>query len=356
MSDPADIIDTMDIYEFVVDRNGRNLKGVVPGEILIDAVVLSLQSADPDVSSERQEWLRREVADYMAKDSVTPRYPVMFFQDGGDTVSGTVTLTRLSGSVPPMQPPPQLTRPHVERSNEWEGLLYQQMYRYLRGQIEAGIYTVGAQLPDPDQLAWHFGTTSSNDSRQAYVQLVTEGLVTVHGDGNYTVAAMTPPPVQTIEAAVDRLDALEASVNEALVALRRLRGDLAGVQTPQCGQWWQVRSLAKGADPVYTSEAVCIRDDESGDLQWLAMISNTWVRKPLNSFQPLRRLSYIPDWSSEERWPTITSNSRRPEQTGQAAATTSLPGIAYSSTGEQHNATGSFEHYGPEQWTEGFFQ
>ncbi|MGJ6127037.1 GntR family transcriptional regulator [Mycolicibacterium sp. Y3] len=342
----------MDIYEFVVDRNGRNLTGVVPGEILTDAVALALRSVDPDVSPERQEWLRGEVAEYMAKDAVTPRYPIVFFQDGA--VSGTVNLTRVSGTVPPLQPPPQLARPRVERPAEWEGLLYRQMYRYVRGQIEAGSYRVGDQLPDPDQLAWHFGTTSSNTGRQAYVQLITEGLVTGHGAGRYVVAAMTPPPVQTIEGAVDRLDALEASVNETLVALRRLRGELAGVQTPHCGQWWQVRSLAQGADPVDTSQAVCIRDDECADLQWLACISNTWVRKPLNYFQPLRRLSHIPDWSCQETWPTATSASQRTELAGERPA--AVPGAAYYSTGEQHSATGSFEHYGPEQWTEGFFK
>lgn len=110
---------------------------------------------------------------------------------------------------------------------------------------------------------------------------------------------MTPPPVQTVAGAVDRLDALEASVNETLVAMRRLRGELAGVQTPCCGQWWQVRSLASGADPIETSHAVCIRDSDTGELQWLVCISNTWVRKPLHYFQPVRRLAHISDWTCD---------------------------------------------------------
>jgi hypothetical protein len=45
----------------------------------------------------------------------------------------------------------------IERPAQWEGALYRQMYRYVRGKIEAGIYAVGDQLPKPEQLEWHFG-------------------------------------------------------------------------------------------------------------------------------------------------------------------------------------------------------
>lgn len=123
-----------------------------------------------------------------------------------------------------------------------------------------------------------------------------KGLVADHGDGGYAVAAMTLPPMQTVDGAVNRLDALEASVNETLVAIRTLRSDLAGVQTPCCGQWWLVGSLAKGADPaaVDTSHAVSIRDRESGELHWLACTSDTY-------FQPL--LTEHPDHTWTARYP-----------------------------------------------------
>lgn len=347
----------MDSYRFVVGRNGRDLEGVVPGELLVDAVALALRDVYPEALPQREEWLRSQVTEYMTEDAVTPRYPVIFFQeDGDDTVSASITLSRVSGTVPPLQPPPQLARPHVERPPEWEGLIHRQMYRYVRGQIEAGIYAVGDELPQPEQLEWHFGTTS-NQARHAYAQLAAEGLVTGHGDGRYVVAAITPPPVQTIAGAVDRLDALEASVNETLVAMRRLRGELAGVQTPCCGQWWQVRSLASGADPIETSHAVCIRDSDVGDLQWLVCISNTWVRKPLHYFQPLRRLAHIADWTcdtNDKSEPESTSD-QRPKPAGEATPAALVAGAAYYSTDERHDANASYELYGPEQWTEGFF-
>lgn len=348
----------MDSYQFVVGRNGRDLEGVVPGEILVEAVALALRDVYQDVLPQREEWLRSQVREFMAKDAVTPRHPVMFFQDDDDTVSASVTLSRVSGSVPPLEPPPQLTRPRVERPAEWEGLIHRQMYRYVRGQIEAGLYAVGDELPEPEQLDWHFGT-SSNQGRHAYAQLVAEGLVTGHSEGRYVVAAMTPPPVQTVEGAVDRLDALEASVNETLVALRTLRGELAGVQTPRCGQWWLVRSLARGADPaVEISHAVCVRDRESGELQWLACISNTWVRKPLHYFQPLRRLTHISDWTcddSDQREPDRTPSGQRPMPAGEATTSTVAIGAAYYATDEPHDGHANHELYGPEQWSEGFF-
>lgn len=343
----------MDSYKFVVGRNGRDLEGVVPGEILAEAVALALRDVYPDVLPQREEWLRGQVAEFMAKDAVTPRYPVTFFQED-DTVSASVTLRRVSGTVPPLEPPPQLARPHVERPAEWEGLIHRQMYRYVRGQIEAGVYAVGDGLPEPEQLEWHFGTTS-NQGRHAYAQLVADGLVAGNGEGRYVVVAVTPPPVQTVEGAVDRLDALEASVNETLVALRTLRGELAGVQTPCCGQWWLVRSLARGADPaVETSHAVCIRDSESGELQWLACISNTWVRKPLHYFQPLRRLTYISDWTCDNDG---TPSDQHPKPASEATTAAVMAGAAYYSTDDQHNANANakYELYGPEQWTEGFF-
>ncbi|OLT97893.1 hypothetical protein BKG60_03910 [Mycobacterium syngnathidarum] len=239
----------------------------------------------------------------------------------------------------------------MQRPAQWEGALYRQMYRYVRGKIEAGVYAVGDELPKPEQLEWHFGTTS-NHGRHAYAQLITEGLVE-NRDSRYIVAAMTPPPATTTAAAVDRLDALEASVNETLVALRTLRGELAGAQTPHCGQWWRVRSLALGADPIETSHAVCIRDDETKELQWLACISNTWVRKPLSYFEPLRRLTYISDWTGDEDEPSSTPPDPRPQPAGEA--TTATAGAAYYATGEQHDANANYELYGPEQWTEGFF-
>lgn len=341
----------MDSYKFVVGRNGRDLEGVVPGELLVEAVVLAMREVYPDVLPRREEWLRGQVADFMAKDAVAPRHPVIFFQEDDDTVSASVTVSRISGTVPPLEPPAQLSRPYVERPAEWEGLIHRQMYRYVRGQIEAGIYAVGDALPEPEQLEWHFGTTSHH-GRHAYAQLVAEGLVTGHGVGRYVVAAVTPPPVQTVEGAVDRLDALEASVNEALVALRTLRGELAGVQTPCCGQWWLVRSLAKGADPaVEISHAVCIRDRESGELQWLVCISNTWVRKPLHYFAPLRRLTYIADWACGD------NNKGGPDSlSGQRREPAAVAGATYYSTDQQHAADASYELCGPEQWTEGFFQ
>ena len=138
---------------------------------------------------------------------------------------------------------------------------------------------------------------------------------------------MTPPPVQTTEDAINRLDALEASVHETLVALRSLRSDLAGVQTPSNGQWWQVRSVARGADPAETSEAVCIRDHDTGELLWL--FSTTLARRPLHHFQPLRRLNHIKDWGSDdtENAGPVTPSSDQPANTA-----TTLAGAAYYST------------------------
>ena len=232
--------------------------------------------------------------------------------------------------------------------------MYRQMYRYLRGQIEAGVYAVGADLPTPEHLNHQFGTSSPTCARQAYSQLACEGLVNVHGD-RYLVAAVTPPPVQTVAAAVDRLDALEASLNDTLVALRSLRGQLAGVQTPECGQWWRVRSLALGADPIETSHAVCVRDRETNELQWLACISNTWVLKPLHYFEPLRRCAYISDWDCSDD--SASKPQASPAQRPQSAATTTavVAGTAYYATDEPHDAHSNYELYGPEQWTEGFF-
>lgn len=356
----------MDSYKFVASRNGSRLDAHVPGEILVEAVASAMRNLYPDMPPQREQWLRTQVAQFIGEDAVVPRHPLIFFHEDDNTVSATVTLTRVSGTVPPIEPPPQLTRPHVERPPEWEGAIYRQMYRYVRGQIEAGIYTIGAVLPSPEQLEWHFGTTS-NHGRHAYTQLIAEGLVTAH-DGSYVVAAMIPPPVQTIEGAVGRLDALEASLNETLVSLRALRGDLAGVQTPCCGQWWVVRSLARGADPAELSHAVCIRDSESSELQWLVCVSNTWVRKPLHYFQPLRRLTHIQDWacdntrSQDDQRPHAQADQdrrpqidQRPQAQTQATATTLAIGAAYYSTDEQHDAHTSYELYGPEQWTEGFF-
>lgn len=335
-------------YKFVVGRGGRSLEAIMPGQILVEAVVLAMRDVYPDLPPEREQWLRSHVAEFMIKDDETPRHPVMWFTEEDNTISTSLTISRLSGSVPPLQLPPQLERPQVARPAEWEGLIHRQMYRYIRGQIEAGIYAVGDKLPGPEHLEWHFGTTS-NHGRHAYAQLITEGLVAGQGDGPYVVAATTPPPVQTVEGAVDRLDALEASVHETLVALRRLRGELAGVQTPRCGQWWLVRSLAQGADPITdTSYAVVIRDSESGDLQWLVTVSNTWVKKPLHYLQPLRRLTYINDWTSDD-------NQETPP-TGAPATAAVAPGAAYYATDEQHDATASFKNYGPEQWTEGHFK
>ena len=347
----------MDSYKFVVGRNGRDLEGVVPGELLIEAVALALRDLYPDVPPQREQLWRAQVAAFMAKDAVTPQYPVVFFQDVDNTVSASMTLCRISGTVPPLEPPRQLARPRVERPAEWEGLIHRQMYRYVRGQIEAGVYAVGDELPSPEQLEWHFGTTS-NHGHHAYHQLITEGLV-ADLEGRYVVAAVTPPPVQTIQGAIDRLDALETGVIDTLVALRTLRGELAGAQTPCCGQWWLVRSLAKGADPaVDTSQAVCIRDSESGELQWLVCISNTWVTKPLHFFEPLRRLSYITDWTCEdttEIQPSGTPSGQRPELSDRTT-TAVVPGAAYHSTNEEHDAHAVRELYGPEQWDEGFFQ
>ncbi|MDM2170987.1 GntR family transcriptional regulator [Mycobacteroides abscessus] len=296
----------------------------------------------------------------MAADAVTPSYPMMMFEEGDNRVSGSVLLHRVSGTVPPLELPSELARPHVERPAEWEGLVHRQMYRYVRGKIEANIYAIGDGLPTPEQLAWHFGTTSSQSARRAYAELATEGLVTGHGEGPYVVAARTPPPVQTVEGAVARLDALEESVNETLVALRRLRGELAGVQTPCCGQWWLVRSLAGGADPaVEILHAVCIRDGESGELQWLACISNTWVRKPLSYFQPLRHLSYINNWTcdnNDDGEPGGGTQLDSPPQPEVAAAPASATGVAYYSREPQQAVDADYELYGPEQWEEGFFQ
>lgn len=354
----------MDSYKFTVSHNGRDLEGVVPGEILVEAVLLALQDVYPEALPQREESLRSWIAEFIARDAVTPSYPLMMFQEGDDNrVSGSVTVHRVSGTVPPMELPSQLQRPRVEQPAEWEGLIHRQMYRYVRGQIEANIYTVGDELPDPEKLAWHFGTTSSQQARRAYAALAIEGLVTGNGEGPYVVAARTPPTVQTIDGAVARLDALEESVNETLVALRRLRGELAGVQTPCCGQWWLVRSLAGGADPaVEISHAVCIRDSDSGELQWLVCVSNTWVRKPLSYFEPLRRLAYISDWTCDNNdgngLDGGTPPERRPKPVDggeSATASASAAGVAYHSTDEQRDANVDYEWYGPEQWDEGFF-
>ena len=235
--------------------------------------------------------------------------------------------------------------------------MYRQMYRYLRGQIEAGIYGIGDELPTTDQLERQFNTTSPTCGRHAYSQLIAEGLVNKDRDGRYVVAAITPPPVQTVTEAVDRIDALEASLNEALVALRTLRGELAGVQTPRCGQWWQVLSLALGADPIETSHAVCVRDRDTGELEWLASISNTWVRKPLHYFQPLRRLTYVEDWSDDGTGNGANTASGEPGNTSSVPTPTTVvvAGVAYYSADGDHQAHGHFEYYGPEQWTDGYF-
>lgn len=318
----------MDTYNFAVSRNGKTLEGIVPGEILVEAVVLAVRDIYPEAIPQREQSLRSQVADFIASDAIVPNYPVVIFQEEGDnTVTASLSLCRLSGTVPPLQPPPQLARPRVERPTEWEGMVHRQMYRYLRGQIEARIYSVGDELPTTEQLEWHFGAESPTAGRRAYTQLATEGLVADRGDGRYIVAAMTPPPVQTTEDAIDRLDALEASVHETLVALRSLRSDLAGVQTPSNGQWWQVRSLARGADPAETAEAVCIRDHETGELLWL--FSTTLARRPVHHFQPLRRLTHIKDWGSDdtETADTGTTSSDQPANTA-----TTLAGTAYYST------------------------
>ncbi|MBN3459691.1 GntR family transcriptional regulator [Mycobacterium sp. DSM 3803] len=296
----------MDNYKFVVGRNGKELEGVVPGEILVDAVVLALRNLYPEAILP-EEWLRAQITEHMAEDAVVPRYPIITFREEGNAkVSATIGLTRVSGTVPPLQPPPQLARPRVDRPAEWEGMVHRQMYRYVRGQIEAGIYTIGDELPTPEQLQWHFGTTSPTCGRHAYSQLIAEGLVADRGNGRYVVAAMTPPPVQTIDAAVNRLDALEAAVNETLVALLSLRGDLAGVQTPCCGQWWQVRSI--GGDPAETTHAVCIHDRDTGELQW--MFGSTLATRPLHHFQPLRRLTHITDWPCDNNDDREPDNAR----------------------------------------------
>lgn len=328
----------MDTYKFSVSRNGKQLEGIVPGEILIDAVVLALKDVYPEAIPQREQWLRSQIAQYIANDAVVPNHPVIFFQEeGNDTVSASLSLTRLSGTVPPLQPPPQLARPRVERPGQWEGLVHRQMYRYLRGQIEAGIYTVGDELPTPEQLEWHFGTENPTAGHHAYNQLATEGLV-ANRDGRYIVAATTPPPVQTTQDAVDRLDALETTIHETLVALRSLRGDLAGVQTPSCGQWWQIRSLARGADPSETSEAACIRDNETGELVWF--FNATLAKRPLHHFQPLRRLTHISDWGCDtpdkdttDKAPDRTP-SDQPSQPADAATTTAAAGTAFYSTDE----------------------
>lgn len=337
----------MDTYKFSVGHNGNDLEGVVPGEILVDAVVLALHKVYPEAELQSEERLRSQIAEYMAKDAVVPRYPVILFQEeGGDsTVTASLTLSRLSGTVPPLQnPPPQLARPHVERPAEWEGLIHRQMYRYVRGQIEAGIYAVGDELPSPEQLEWHFGTTSSSSGRHAYAQLIAEGLVADHGNGRYVVSAMTPPPVQTVETAVDRLDALEATVHETLVALRSLRGDLAGTQTPCCGQWWQVRSLALGADPAEVSQAVCTRDSDTGELQWL--FGATLTTRPLHHFQPLRRLTYFSDWTCDKNTSDNTSDqtSHATHQTGQPTTTAAVAGTAYYPTDDQNDDGASHDY------------
>lgn len=236
--------------------------------------------------------------------------------------------------------------------------MYRRMYRYLRGQIEAGVYAVGDQLPTPEQIEQQFNTLSTcnpTDARHAYAQLISEGLVNTQGD-HYVVAALTPPPVQSVAAAIDRLDALEDSLTETLGALRQLRGELAGVQTPSYGQWWQVRSLALGADPADIHYAVCVYDDKTGEPHWLATISNTWVKKPLTYFEPLRRCDYIEDWAIERHRgaePTPPT-SRAPAETASTTSVTVI-GAAYYATDEQHDAHGDYPLYGPEQWTEGFF-
>ncbi|CAA0126545.1 Uncharacterised protein [Mycolicibacterium vanbaalenii] len=341
----------MDTYKFSVGHNGNDLEGVVPGEILVDAVVLALRKVYPEAQLQSEEQLRSQIAEYMAKDAVVPRYPVILFQEeGGDnTVTASLTLSRLSGTVPPLQnPPPQLARPHVERPAEWEGLVHRQIYRYIRGQIEAGIYAVGDELPSPEQLEWHFGTSRSTSGRHAYSQLIAEGLVADHGNDRYVVSAMTPPPVQTVEAAVDRLDALEVSVHETLVALRSLRADLAGTQTPCCGQWWEVRSLALGADPAEVSQAVCTRDSDTGELQWL--FGATLTTRQLHHFQPLRRLTYLSDWTCDKNHDKNTPDNTPSDQNPYAAQQTSQPttttaaGAAYYPT-DDYNDTSTTPDY-----------
>ncbi|KAB7754417.1 transcriptional regulator [Mycobacteroides abscessus subsp. abscessus] len=235
--------------------------------------------------------------------------------------------------------------------------MYRQMYRYLRGQIEAGVYAVGDQLPAPEQIEQQFtrrSTLNPTDARHAYAQLISDGLVGARGD-HYIVSALTPPPVQSVAAAVDRLDALEDSLTETLVALRRLRGELAGIQTPSYGQWWQVRSTALGADASDTDYAVLVHDAKTGEPHWLATISNTWVKKPLAYFEPLRRCHYIEDWEIERhRGAEPTAPTSRPpaETAGPTAAT--VIGAAYYATDEQHDAYGDYPLYGPEQGSEGF--
>lgn len=176
-----------------------------------------------------------------------------------------------------------------------------------------------------------------------------DGLVEAR-EGGYFLAAAVPPAPETTEQVIGRLDALETSLKETLVALRQLRGEVAGVQTPRLGQWWCVRSLALGADPAETSHAVLILDRESGEPHWLVCISNIWIKKPLSYFEPLRHLDYIEEWACERG-----GVDDEPSHAGSAAARRRAVdgaaggvGYAYYATNETQDAEGDYDWYGPE--------
>lgn len=226
--------------------------------------------------------------------------------------------------------------------------MYRRIYSYLRGQIGAGVFAVGDELPSINDLYRQFISldreTHTNSCLHAYRDLMNDGLVEAR-EGGYFVAATVPPAPETTEQVIGRLDSLEMSLTETLVALRQLRGQVAGVQTPRLGQWWSLRSLALGADPAETSHAVLIRDRESGEPHWLVCVSNTWVKKPLGYFEPLRHLNYIEEWTCER-----DETDDEPSHAGSASArhrAADVPaagvGYAYYATNETQAAEGDYD-------------
>lgn len=67
--------------------------------------------------------------------------------------------------------------------------LYEQLYRYIKGEIQSGRFLCGGKLPSKRQLAVHL-QCSQNTIQNAYSQLISEGYITARAKSGYFIAEM----------------------------------------------------------------------------------------------------------------------------------------------------------------------
>ncbi|MDH6283959.1 GntR family transcriptional regulator [Prescottella agglutinans] len=174
--------------------------------------------------------------------------------------------------------------------------IYSSMLDFLLQEIASGAYSIGDQLPTLDALNDRFGSRGPTAGMRAYSELVGRGMVERrHGVGYFLTSLVPVPPSEDQNPLNARLDAIEALLEEALADVRSLRAVQSG--TPRLGEWWQIRSFVDHQTYI----GVMVAGDGKGwpGPHWFVGVDQVIVRRPLDSFEPIRRLEEIPEWSQE---------------------------------------------------------